>query len=176
MSARLLFLLTALALTGCVRTTQTAKPAATPSAQIAPTPKPPKPFFLFAWMKKVSRLLPHKTKPPAATTPQWAGAIRMVNTAENFVLIESGTIANVIPGETYVAVSNGSETASLRMTNLKNPPFLIADILSGNPSPGEKIYLPKAPAQLPPTPTPKPAPKKPKPKPTPAKTEPQTLH
>ena len=67
----------------------------------------------------------------------------MVNTAENFVLIESSTMSSAVPGETYLSVGNGAETASLRMTSLKNPPFLIADIISGNPSPGEKIYLPK---------------------------------
>jgi hypothetical protein len=76
----------------------------------------------------------------------------MVNTAEQFVLVESGSATNVVPGEIYTAVGNSSETASLRMTNLKNPPFLIADIISGNPSPGDKIYIPKVSAQPSPPP------------------------
>lgn len=97
--------------------------------------------------------------------PQWTGVIRMVNSAENFVLVESPTIASAIPGETYLAVGKGVETATLRMTSLKNPPFLIADIVSGSPSPGDKIYLPKTtPANRPPTPKAKPTPQ---PKPSP---------
>lgn len=160
MSGRFCILLlgAALALAGCVRTTQTVPPSAQANPYITPPPKPPKPFFLLSWMGKVSGLIPKKGKPPAATTPQWAGSIRMVNTAEQFVLIESGAIAAAVPGETYLAVGSGSETATLRMTNLKNPPFLIADIVSGNPSPGDKIYLP-GPASPPAKPQAKPTPK-----------------
>jgi len=102
--------------------------------------------------------------------PQWTGVIRMVNSAENFVLVESGAISSAIPGETYLAVGKGVETATLRMTSLKNPPFLIADIVSGSPSPGDKIYLPKMSSPSP-SPTPKANPsRKPNPNPSNAKT------
>ena len=90
----------------------------------------------------------------------------MVNSAENFVLVESGASASAIPGETYLAVGKGVETATLRMTSLKNPPFLIADIISGSPAAGDKIYLPNPAAAPNPSPTPKPKPT-PKSKPTP---------
>ncbi|MFZ4778727.1 MAG: hypothetical protein ACOYM3_25445 [Terrimicrobiaceae bacterium] len=116
----------------------------------------PKPSFLQSCLAKIPRFFPKKQKPPSALPPQWVGVIRMVNTGENFVLVESGAIASAIPGETYLAVGKGAETASLRMTALKNPPFLIADILSGTPSAGDKIYLPKASR---PSPTPSPTPK-----------------
>ena len=185
MRAGLLFLLAAFALAGCAHTKSAAqppKPPAPTNPYLAPPPKPAKPFFLFSWLNKVTGLIPHKAKPPIATTPQWLGSIRMVNTAENFVLIESSTMSSAVPGETYLSVGNGAETASLRMTSLKNPPFLIADIISGNPSPGEKIYLPKTSAQPAETPAPKPAPapKKSKALPIPGsastKTAPQTVH
>ena len=73
----------------------------------------------------------------------WAGTIRMVNTAENFVLIESESASPVIPGERYLSVQDGRETGTLLMTALKAHPFLIADIVSGQPSTGDKIYIPR---------------------------------
>ena len=91
-----------------------------------------------------SNLLPRKNpRPPAASPVQWAGEIRMVNIAENFVLVESITAVATVPGEKYLAVQNGRETGVVRMTSLRNPPFLIADIVSGDPSPGDKIHLPQ---------------------------------
>lgn len=127
---------------------------------------PPKPSILQMVLAKIPNPFPKKQKSPAAVAPQWTGVIRMVNSAESFVLVESSAIPLVIPGETYLAVNNGLETATLKMTSLKNPPFLIADIVSGTPSPGDKIYLPKAPTASP-SPTPKPTPKSsPSPKPT----------
>ena len=171
----LLFLLLALsaALPSCA-----SKKDATRNPYAPTAAAPPKPSFLQNCLGKITGLLPKKRKPPTAMPPQWTGVIRMVNSAENFVLVESGAITSAIPGETYLAVGKGVETASLKMTSLKNPPFLIADIISGSPSPGDKIYLPKAPTASPkpsptpqskPTPQPKPSPnaKKPAPSPTP---------
>ncbi len=90
-----------------------------------------------------SRIHPKKNTAAAAAVP-WAGQIRMVNVAENFVLVESDSAAIAETGEKYSAMRDGVETAVLRMTPMRNPPFLIADIASGNPSPGDKIYLPRA--------------------------------
>lgn len=131
------------------------KKAPPPSPFSSSAAAPPKPSFLQTWMGKIPKLFPKKPKTPTATPPQWVGVIRMVNTEENFVLVESGTMTSAIPGETYLAVGKGAETASLRMTALKNPPFLIADILTGSPSAGEKIYLPKS-SMPPPVPSPTP--------------------
>jgi hypothetical protein len=107
-----------------------------------------------------SKLLPSKKKPaPAASPVQWAGEIRMVNLAENFVLLESTSAVATIPGEKYTAIRDRQDTGVVRMTSLRNPPFLIADIVSGDPSPGDKIHLPRPTAPMPsaePQPTPKP--------------------
>ncbi|MFZ4588787.1 MAG: hypothetical protein ACOYNG_07365 [Terrimicrobiaceae bacterium] len=95
-----------------------------------------------------------KNNPPAAEAVQWIGEIRMVNVAGNFVLIESTSPVAPVPGENYLAVNRGAETAALRMTTLRNHPFLIADILSGKPSPGDRIYLPNPTAKPQSTPEP----------------------
>ncbi|MFA7343431.1 MAG: hypothetical protein WC003_03915 [Terrimicrobiaceae bacterium] len=144
-------------------------PPRNPRASTVATP--PKPSIFQTILGKIPNPFPRKQKPPTAVPPQWIGVIRMVNSAENFVLVESGAISSAIPGETYLAVGKGVETATLRMTSLKNPPFLIADIVSGSPSQGDKIYLPKTTSPNP-APTPKPT-SAPKPSPSPnAKTSP----
>jgi hypothetical protein len=45
-------------------------------------------------------------------------------------------------GDLLVCIRDKKETANLRMGNLKNPPFLIADIASGNPAPGDRVFKP----------------------------------
>ena len=96
-----------------------------------------------------------ETTPPVASPVQWAGEIRMVNVAENFVLVESPSANSTIPGEKYTAIRDSQETGVVRMTSLRNPPFLIADIVSGDPSPGDKIHLPRPTVPVPnPTPPP----------------------
>jgi hypothetical protein len=165
---RLLFLLLALvlvpAIPSCAALKALRPPARTspaPAASGTPAPAPPgmpKPNFLQAGIAKISGLFPKKQKPPAALAPQWTGVIRMVNAAEHFVLVEAASSAAAVPGETYLSVAGGAETSTLRMTSLKNPPFLIADIVSGTPSEGEKIYRPKPTAAQPaPSATPKPS-------------------
>jgi hypothetical protein len=67
----------------------------------------------------------------------------MVNTSERFVLIESLSATPMVPGEKYTAVGSNGETGILKMSALRNPPFIIADIVSGNPSPSDRIYLPR---------------------------------
>ena len=161
---RLLFLLLFAilpAMPSCAAKKESARnPPASPAAAAL------KPSFLQSCIGKITNLFPKKQKPLAAMPPQWTGVIRMVNSAENFVLVESGPSASAIPGETYLAVGKRVETATLRMTSLKNPPFLIADIISGSPAAGDKIYLPNPAAAPNPSPTPKPKPT-PKSKPTP---------
>ena len=45
-------------------------------------------------------------------------------------------------GDLLVCIRDQKETANLRMSTLKNPPFLIADIASGTPSPGDRVFKP----------------------------------
>ncbi len=104
--------------------------------------RPPAPRA--SWLSGLGKFFPpKKPSPPAATPVNWAGTIRMVNTAENFVLIESESATPVVPGEKYLSVQNGRESGTLLMTSLKAQPFLIADIVAGNPSTGDKIYIPR---------------------------------
>lgn len=81
-----------------------------------------------------------KKKPPETPsifTPQPIGTVRMVNSQEQFALIE--TNAPVAPGRILRSRNELTETATLRTTPHRDHPFLIADIVEGTPSPGDRI-------------------------------------
>ena len=166
-------LLLALFITACATKKESAPPTPAPSDQLTASfvDEPatgPKTNPLAALAHSLSNLFPKKSPaPPAASPVQWAGEIRMVNVAENFVLVESNSASSTAPGEKYLAIRDSRETGVLRMTSMRNPPFLIADIVSGNPSPGDKIHLSQPIAPPPPPPAPAPpaaeAPSKPAP-------------
>lgn len=138
-------------------------PACAPKKETEAKPPPTLPrLFPFLQPKK-------KPKPPGAVPVDWTGEIRMVNAPGNFVLVESTSATPPVPGEKYLAMRGATETATLRMTSLRNHPFLIADIASGEPAVGDRIYLPTPTAapQAAPQPT-----EKTNPTPPPAETPP----
>jgi hypothetical protein len=121
------------------------KPPATRQAEIAsPQPSQPKPKRAFpqnpfAWLASIA---PRKTKPPQAQVLRLIGVIKMVNKEDRFVLIDAITFQAADAGDLLVCIKDQKETANLRMSTLKNPPFLIADIASGTPSPGDRVFKP----------------------------------
>ena len=77
--------------------------------------------------------------PPAISTPKPIGTVRMVNSPEQFALIE--TTSPVAPGRILRSKNDLAETATLRATPHRNHPFLIADIVEGTPAPGDRITI-----------------------------------
>ncbi|HRJ73079.1 MAG TPA: hypothetical protein PLS03_12720, partial [Terrimicrobiaceae bacterium] len=90
---------------------------------------------------KVFTLIPKKKRPPQAQPPRLIGVVKMVNAQDGFVLIDAVT-QSASHGDLLVCINAQKETANLRMSNLKNPPFLIADIASGTPAPGDRVFIP----------------------------------
>lgn len=90
----------------------------------------------------IPNLLPRKAKPPQAQIPRLIGVVQTVNTVDRFVLIDATTFQGAEAGDLLVCIRDQKETANLRMSTLKNPPFLIADIASGTPSPGDRVLKP----------------------------------
>jgi hypothetical protein len=139
-------LLCALVLTGCA--TKSPKPPPTPQTAAAqPQPAQPKakqPFLAgaFSWLKYVPTFSSRKPKPPPAQVPRLIGVVKMVDRDDRFVLIDATTFQGAAAGDLLVCIRDQKETANLRMGNLKNPPFLIADIASGNPAPGDRVFKP----------------------------------
>lgn len=64
----------------------------------------------------------------------------MVNKEDQFVLIDMVNYGSTQPGDALICILNQQASAHLRAGSLRNPPFLIADIASGTPSPGDKVY------------------------------------
>ena len=142
------FLLAAVAiLPGCatqkqhVHTTAFLQQAPPPKHQ--PQVKLPWITRVFSWVGKVGAIFPHKKKPPSALQPAWIGTIRLVNSQDKFVLIDGSNLNAAAPGDTLVALSSTRQSGMLRMTALRTPPFVIADILDGNPAVGDMVYAQK---------------------------------
>lgn len=100
-----------------------------------------RPNFIFRWWNSIFG----KKKPPipAAVVPLWIGTIKVVNSGERYVLIDSNLTVAIPPGEILNAVGNDFETGTVRTTADRVHPFFIADIASGNPSVGDRVYSPK---------------------------------
>jgi hypothetical protein len=88
----------------------------------------------------MGKIFPKKPKPPQAEAPRLIGTIKMVNKEDRFVLIDAVSVSGIQPGDALVCIVNQRESAFLRSSPLKNPPFLIADITGGSPSPGDKVF------------------------------------
>jgi hypothetical protein len=132
-----------LLLAGCA--TKTPKhPTNQPGIGQSAQPKPKRPFMtsVFSWSGSIPNLLPRKAKPPQAQVPRLIGVVKTVNTEDRFVLIDATTFQAAEAGDLLVCIRDQKETANLRMSTLKNPPFLIADIASGTPSPGDRVFKP----------------------------------
>ncbi|HEY5706694.1 MAG TPA: hypothetical protein VIS96_14095 [Terrimicrobiaceae bacterium] len=107
-----------------------------------PRPKRPLVVSVLSWFGSIPNLLPRKAKPPQAQVPRLIGIVKAVNIEDRFVLIDAATFQGAQAGDLLVCIRDQKETANLRMSTLKNPPFLIADIASGNPSPGDRAFKP----------------------------------
>ena len=110
----------------------------------AAQPQPKRPFIasVFSWIAFIPNLLPRKAKPPQAQVLRLIGVVKAVNREDRFVLIDATTFQGAKAGDLLVCIRDQKETANLRMSTLKNPPFLIADIASGTPSPDDRVFKP----------------------------------
>jgi len=68
------------------------------------------------------------------------GQIRQVNSESGFVLIDATVSSSAKPGDALVCIANQKETADLKLTTLRSASFVIADITSGTPSVGDRVY------------------------------------
>lgn len=103
--------------------------------------KTKRPFLVtaFSWLPKFSSRRP---KAPQAQVPHLIGVIKMVDEDDRFVLIDATTFQGARAGDLLICIRDQKETANLRMSNLQNPPFLIADVASGKPAPGDRVIKP----------------------------------
>lgn len=75
----------------------------------------------------------------AAPRPQFVGTITLVNETERFVLIDGGFA--VLPEEVELRSFTGEiESGLLKPTAVRRRPFIIADIVSGSPKKGDRVF------------------------------------
>ena len=142
-----LLLLTTVVLTACAtrpgqKPPEKKKPAPTVTATPAGVVTPKVTLWdRVAYYSNPFNLLPKKKRPPVAQQPRLVGVVKMVNMEDKYVLVDAVTQSSE-PGDLLLCITNQKETANLRMSSLKNPPFLIADIASGTPAVGDRVFKP----------------------------------
>lgn len=101
----------------------------------------PPPGMLQRWWQRV--FPPRNPEAPAAVAPLWIGSIKVVHPSDGYVLIDSNVSMAIPPGEVLNSVGNDFETGTVRVTADRIHPFFIADIVSGNPRVGDRVYSPQ---------------------------------
>lgn len=140
MKIRLSLLLLVLVLTGCflprVRTIVPNTPvqAATPQK-----PKPPSRHWHFPNLLLGLPFFHHKPPPPRAQALQRVGVIKTISADGSYVIIELEPGVMIPSGRDLVVLEGKEEAARLHSAE-NQPPFFIADIKSGQPSPGQVVF------------------------------------
>lgn len=71
------------------------------------------------------------------------GTITLINTEENYVLIDGGSLPAPEEGAMLKSYLHGSQTAELQATSVRRRPFIIADIKNGQPHIGDRVEMPR---------------------------------
>lgn len=107
-----------------------------------------------------ARQSPSATVPnvPGAAAVRFLGNVRVIGTGGRFVLVEASAAAvtaGLANGQTLVCRSARADTATLRVSRERRPPFVVADVDSGTPHVGDEVYVVPAadPAAKPTTPS-----------------------
>ncbi|MGC1480806.1 MAG: hypothetical protein WA771_09905 [Chthoniobacterales bacterium] len=103
----------------------------------ADRPNPVAAFFQNLFPKKEA-----VAETPAAVSPNWIGSIKAINERDDWVLIDSQPYQGLPTGTVLTSVGADNETGSVRVSDDRNPPFFVADVVSGRPGPGDRVYDP----------------------------------
>ena len=107
-----------------------------------PKPKVPLMVRVMSGFGLFSKIFPKKKMPPKAEAARSVGTIKLVNEEAGFVLIETTAFQDASSGGTLISIMDQRESATLKVSEMRNPPFLIADIVSGKPAKGDRVYKP----------------------------------
>ena len=134
-----LLLIPLLSQTGCT-TAKSSKRVHT-GTETLPTPATPngKPSFLRA-MSHPWEILHFKPRsdPPRALELREIGVIRSISHDGTYVLVELDPGVAVTSGSDLVVLHGSGGESRLRVAEMR-PPFFVADLLSGQPAPGDHV-------------------------------------
>jgi hypothetical protein len=141
MNLRVLLSMLVLAHSGCALLPHGANSAST-TRTLDPAQAPLKASAHPWHFPKLSLRLPffhHKPSPPRAVALQRVGIIRTVSNDGSFVIIELEPGVMIPPGRDLVVLKENHE--EIHLCSAENqPPYFIADIKSGQPSPGQLVF------------------------------------
>lgn len=78
------------------------------------------------------------TPPPAV--PQFVGTVTLVNETERFILIDVGQSSVPHEGTALKVMAGSVETGVVAVGNVRRRPFVIADIVRGEPKKGQQVF------------------------------------
>jgi hypothetical protein len=92
----------------------------------------------------VKKMTPFKSHTPRAElvhpAPERVGVIVLVNGETRFVLIDTSTGVIPDPGTALKALRQDAQVAVLKCGDVQRRPFVIADIVSGEPARGDVVF------------------------------------
>ncbi len=102
-----------------------------------------------------------QTSAANAVSATHLGTVHVIGTGQRFVLVQTPSnqsAANITDGQALVCRAAGMVTATLRASHERRPPFMVADVASGEPHVGDEVFLDPAPggAAIPDSPHPAP--------------------
>ena len=76
--------------------------------------------------------------PPKAQPLRQVGMVRTLSNDASYVIVEleAGTMTGA--GEELLVTTSGGEPARLKVAEIQ-PPYFVADIVSGHPEPGDRV-------------------------------------
>ena len=88
------------------------------------------------------RVVAQKATDDASRRPLLVGRISLVNADDGFVLIDAASAPAARAGANWRAYSGDAISAELRATDVRRRPWIVADIVSGEPQKGDTVMQP----------------------------------
>jgi hypothetical protein len=86
--------------------------------------------------------LPWKKKPPRAIAKfaQFVGTVTLVSEEPSFVLVDNGSLPPPAVGTLLAINYQGSAPVVMKVTPIRKPPIVVADIVKGTPKKGDQVF------------------------------------
>ena len=81
---------------------------------------------------------------PGAAAVRFLGNVHVIGTGGRFVLVQASVgmaVAGLTDGQALVCRGTGVDTATLRVSRERRPPFVVADVVSGEPHLGDEVFV-----------------------------------
>ncbi len=84
------------------------------------------------------------------TPTEHLGTVHVIGTGQRFVLVQTPSaqpVANLVDGQALVCRAGTVVTATLRTSHERRPPFVVADVATGEPHVGDEVFIDPAPGR-----------------------------